>query len=309
MYHYVRDLQRSRYPNIKGRTIEDFRSQIEYLDKNGTFITAAELVDAVLNNTELPTDAVMLSFDDGYIDHYTNVFPLLHDKKIEGMFFPAAEPIEKGKVLDTNKIHFILAAQPDTTKVVEEINAWFKKNQKKYDLPSTEALWAEFALPSSYDTLEVSFIKFLLQRGLKPAARNSLTDLLFNKYVTNDESAFSAELYMSEDQIKIMSQCGQYFGSHGYTHEWFDILGSSGQKTEITQSLRFLNKLHIKTKQWIMCYPYGCRPFAALDDKLRSMLTENGCALALTDHGGEANLDEDEKFFIKRIDTVELPVS
>ena len=31
MYHYVRDLKHSRYPDIKGLQVEEFRGQIQYL--------------------------------------------------------------------------------------------------------------------------------------------------------------------------------------------------------------------------------------------------------------------------------------
>ena len=309
MYHYVRDLVKSRYPEIKGRGLDDFKSQINYLEKYGNFITVSELIDAVKNKNDLPDNAIMLSFDDGYTDHFTNVFPVLHEKNIQGMFFPAAEPIEKGKLLDINKIHFVLATEPNAKKIVEEINNWVHDNKEEYNLPSPKDLWKTHATPSEYDSIEVSFIKVLLQRGLEKAARKKLTDVLFIKYVSSDECAFSSELYMSEDQIKTMNECGQYFGSHGYTHEWFDILGPSGQMNEINESLRFLNKLNVNTTDWIMCYPFGCRPFSALDDNLRMMLKDNGCSLALTDHGGESNLDEDEKYFIKRIDTIDLPIS
>ncbi len=113
---------------------------------------------------------------------------------------------------------------------------------------------------------------------------------------------------MPPDQISMMHRCGQYFGSHGYTHEWFDLLGVDGQEMEITKSLSFLASLGIPLGNWIMCYPYGCYPYSAVDDNLRSVLTRHGCALALTDHGGAANLDQDDKYMLRRIDTNELPI-
>ena len=307
MYHYVRDLPRTRFPKIRGRTIDEFRFQIDYLQKTKNFISTGQLVDAVINGDDLPENSVMISFDDGYIDHYTNVMPLLHDRKIEGLFFPAAQPIIDGSVLDTNKIHFILASQPDISKIVEEIKSWVSKNKDQYDLPNPDQLWQQFAQPSGYDSLEICFIKLVLQRGLPKIARKILVDMLFRHYVTNDESAFSAELYLSSNQIRMMHQCGQYFGSHGFTHDWFDLLGEDGQELEITESLRFLKNVGITTNNWIMCYPYGCYPFNAVNDHLRSALERHGCALALTDHGGTANLDQDDKYMLFRIDTNELP--
>jgi peptidoglycan/xylan/chitin deacetylase (PgdA/CDA1 family) len=307
MYHYVRDMKRTRFSSIRGRTIDEFRFQVDYLRKTGTFISARQLIDAVLQGADLPENALMLSFDDGYLDHFTNVFPILHERCIEGMFFPAAQPIIEGRVMDTNKIHFILASEPDTGKIIENIKKWVTYHQDDLGLASTEYLWHQYGQPSEYDPAEVRFIKLVLQRGLPRAARNSLVDMLFRRYVTEDEVAFSAELYMSMDQLRMMSQCGQYVGSHGFTHEWFDVLGPDGQEVEIRESLRFLAGVGAITRDWIMCYPYGCYPFNAVDDNLRRVLGEHACALALTDHGGVADVRSSDRYMLTRIDTNELP--
>ena len=36
MYHYVRDLRRSRFPGIKGLSLDAFEGQLEYLDHHQT---------------------------------------------------------------------------------------------------------------------------------------------------------------------------------------------------------------------------------------------------------------------------------
>ena len=308
MYHYVRDLARTRYPSIKARTIDDFRLQIDYLCKTGTFISTEELIDAVLNGSDLPENAVMVSFDDGYSDHYLNVLPILFDRKIEGMFFPPVEPIVANKVLDVNKIHFILASEPNRQILIKQISSWMHEHSELYQLNSFDDMWKNFAMPSRYDDAETVFVKFTLQRGLPKLARNALVSKLFCRYVTHDESAFSSELYLTQDQIRMMAQCGQYVGSHGYTHEWLDLLDSDAQEFEIRESVNFLTSLGMPANNWIMCYPYGCYPYNAVNEQLRTILSGYGCGLALTDHGGKANIDIDDKFMLRRIDTNDLPL-
>jgi hypothetical protein len=34
MYHYVRDLERSRYPGIRGRRINEFKAQLDHIAAN-----------------------------------------------------------------------------------------------------------------------------------------------------------------------------------------------------------------------------------------------------------------------------------
>jgi hypothetical protein len=78
MYHYVRDLKNSRYPNIKGLTIEQFREQIEFISNNFNVIDMERFLEAKYTNLALPDNLILLTFDDGYIDHYTNVYPKKH---------------------------------------------------------------------------------------------------------------------------------------------------------------------------------------------------------------------------------------
>ena len=77
MYHYVRDLPRTRYPRIKGRTIEEFEGQLDYIQQHYTVTTTRAVVEASRGGRPLPPNACLLTFDDGFLDHYTTVFPRL----------------------------------------------------------------------------------------------------------------------------------------------------------------------------------------------------------------------------------------
>ena len=48
MYHYIRDLKHSRYPEIKGLDAALFRRQIEYLKTNFQIVTMEEVIAASL---------------------------------------------------------------------------------------------------------------------------------------------------------------------------------------------------------------------------------------------------------------------
>ena len=111
MYHYVRDLEHSRFPAIKGLSVERFCRQLDYIQAHYTPIAAEDLIGALSPaKKELPTNPILLTFDDGYSDHFANVFPLLDARGIQGCFFPPAQSVLEHKVLDVNKIQFILAA-------------------------------------------------------------------------------------------------------------------------------------------------------------------------------------------------------
>ena len=87
MYHYVRDLQLSRYPGIKGLELARFRTQLQFLGDHYQFVTMAEVVHSLRSDDALPSKAALLTFDDGYIEHYELCFPLLAEARIQGSFF------------------------------------------------------------------------------------------------------------------------------------------------------------------------------------------------------------------------------
>ena len=114
MYHYIRDVQSSLFPRINALSVSDFKNQLNYLEKNYTFVSIADLQASILDKkSSLPPNSVLLTFDDGYSDHFETVYPILCDRGIKGIFFPPARPIIENSVLDVNKIQFIIAVCKD----------------------------------------------------------------------------------------------------------------------------------------------------------------------------------------------------
>lgn len=64
MYHYVRDLENSRYLSISGLATHDFRGQVAHIQKHYEVISAEDLIQAVSEGVTLPPNAALLTFDD-----------------------------------------------------------------------------------------------------------------------------------------------------------------------------------------------------------------------------------------------------
>jgi len=302
-YHYVRDLERSRFPEIKGLTVDEFRGQLDYLERHYAFVRLEDLLSALSDpKAALPSNAVLLTFDDGYIDHFTNVFPILQDRGIQGLFFPPAQSVLEDKVLDVNKIHFILAAVRDKAVLVETIRAAVEENRRDFGIEGMAAFWERYARPSRFDGAEVAFVKRMLQAGLPEALRRRVTDELFRTHVCADEAAFARELYMTADQIRLMVRSGMYVGSHGYGHHWMDGLSPEEQRYDIARSLDFLALVGAPTRDWVMCYPHG-----RLNDSLVRTLVDHGCAVGLTTVADIARPGECDPLRLPRLDTNNLP--
>jgi peptidoglycan/xylan/chitin deacetylase (PgdA/CDA1 family) len=303
MYHYVRDLARSRYPAIKGLSVERFCRQLDYIQTHYTPIAAEDLLDALsFPNKNLPPNAILLTFDDGYSDHFTNVFPLLEARGIRGCFFPPAQAILEHKVLDVNKIHFVLATVTDIGALLDQVFSSLAEFRSEYALKTREAYFMAATGEHRYDTREVTVLKRLLQRELPEPVRAEIVHRLFARHVTSDEAAFACELYMSMDQIVCLRRHGMHIGSHGYAHAWLNRLSPLAQAVEINRSLDFLQKLGIGPDEWTMCYPYG-----GFNDPLLQALRARHCRLGFTVEARIADLDVDDRLILPRVDTNDLP--
>ena len=301
MYHYIRDLRASRYPEIKGLDLEFFRKQIEFFEANYTFIDYDQLLDACINGTTLPKNSVFLTFDDGYIDHYNNVFPILNEKGIQGFFSMPGKIIAEGKVLDVNKIHFILASQ--------QIDQLMQKVRKRldfyrggeYSIPPYEELYEKLAIANRFDTKEVIFVKRLLQVELEESLRNLIVDDLFCDCVSLPEAAFASELYMSFDQIKLMKREGMCFGIHGYEHYWMNRLEQRELVDDIAKALDVFEKV-LPSHGWGCCYPYG-----SIDERVRNTVADMGANIGFTTRVAFAKVSEDDCLALPRFDTNDFP--
>lgn len=303
MYHYVRDLEHSRYPRIKGLSLDRFRNQLVHIQSRYKPISAEELLEAVaFPHRSLPENAILLTFDDGYSDHYQNVLPLLMETGMKGCFFPMAKAILEQRVLDVNKIQFVLAAVENVWSLIDEVFEALDQFRDLYALKSREEYLMSVTEKHRYDPREVTIFKRLLQRDLPEAVRAELVDRLFKQHVTADEAEFAAELYMSLDQLQELHRAGMHVGSHGYSHAWLNHLTPEVQQIEIDQSLGFLRTAGIPVENWTMCYPYG-----GYNESLLNVLIDRECKLGFTVEARVADLEREGRLTLPRIDTNDLP--
>jgi peptidoglycan/xylan/chitin deacetylase (PgdA/CDA1 family) len=99
MYHYIGELPEDADVFRVNLTISSsqFRDHLQYLtDNNYTTISFYDLEQALRDGTSLPDKPVILTFDDGHLDHYTNAFPVLKQFGMTGTFFLVTGRIDAG---------------------------------------------------------------------------------------------------------------------------------------------------------------------------------------------------------------------
>lgn len=301
MYHYVRPIAESRFPQIRGLELDLFRQQLLFLKENYTLVSCDDLRSAVAGKKELPERAMLLTFDDGYIDHYTYVFPLLLKHGIRGFFSMPGKILAERKLLDVNKIHFILASA-DAASIIGDLRPRLEHYRGgEFDYPDFETLYAQYAAANRFDPAEVIFIKRILQTVLPERLRNILTDELFRKYIPMSESAFVEELYMTCDQISAMTSLGMEFGIHGYDHNWLGNLSAEAMRNDLNKAVDFFRDI-LPKNGWGMCFPYG-----SFNDDTVEYAKSKGAGFGFSTKVKVADIECDGALTLPRLDTNDFP--
>ncbi|WP_201490654.1 polysaccharide deacetylase family protein, partial [Escherichia coli] len=93
MYHHV-----STKPGLVTLSPETFRAQMKWLAEAGwKTVTTAE-VEAFYRGGNLPRRSVMLTFDDGWLDNWLQVFPVLQEFKLHAHIFLVTGLVSDGPV-------------------------------------------------------------------------------------------------------------------------------------------------------------------------------------------------------------------
>jgi len=301
MYHYTRDLSHSRYPNIKGLDLPLFREQIQFFKKNFSIVTMEEAIEAFKGNAPLPERALLLTFDDGYIDNYTCAFPILDEEKIQGSFFIPGKSFTTHQLLDVNKIHFILERASNVTELLENVCKLMNHYRgNEFCFPSNEELYQHYAKPNRFDGKEIRFIKQMLQTVLPDRVRVPILNDLFHKYVDISEEKLACELYMTYEQVRTLHRHGMYIGVHGYDHYWLGNLPKEQMQQDISKALDIMDEF-IDRKQWVMSYPYD-----SLNTDVTDYIKSRGACLGFTAQKGIANLSS-HPLKLPRLDCNDFP--
>ena len=302
MYHYVRNIEHSRYPKIRGLEISRFKAQLNYLEEHYTFISIAELIHAIEKGSSLPQKAILLTFNDNYLDHFTNVFPILDERGIQGCFYPEVAAIQGQEVLMNHKIHFILASAENEKEIVDQIYTNLDELRDQYHLKSNQFYFNKLATASSYDPREIIFIKRLLQTELDEEVSQIITDNLFRYFVDIPEKRLRKELYLDEKHIKCMVDNGMHFGILGYNHRRYNTLSREEQINEIHSAREFLLEIGVDERTITASYPWG-----AYNNDTLNILRRIDCKAAFTTEPKISDLDVHPHLELPRLDTNEFP--
>jgi peptidoglycan/xylan/chitin deacetylase (PgdA/CDA1 family) len=296
MYHYVRDTAATAFPDIRSLDPVLFARQLDWLQAHYSLIDLAALERAIAGESLLPASAALLTFDDGFVDHYETVFPELRRRGLTGVFFVSGSACGPDpRLLAVHKTHFLLAqlgAQPFAEAVLAECGAHAR-------VSTPGAIFGT----DRWEAADDQMIKHLLNYELPFEDAEQVLEALFTRHI-GTSAAFARGLYLDERMIEEMARGGMLFGYHTRTHRMLSRLSAADQRIELEAGVAWLRQLTGQAGV-PFCYPWG-GPQTYTPETVR-ILGECGYSLAFNTVRRRLSVDRDHRFELPRFDTRDLP--
>lgn len=116
IYHRVDNLELD--TQLLAVSVNNFELQLKYLKSNYNVISLKQLVKDIINNTIQP-NAIVITFDDGYVDNYVNAIPLLTKYNIPATIFITAGYVDKSVEFWWDQLERIFFISNDIFKTLE----------------------------------------------------------------------------------------------------------------------------------------------------------------------------------------------
>lgn len=272
-YHRVND---EHDPYFPATPIRVFEAQMAYVAKHCHVCELGEAVEG-FRKGDLPPNAIVVTFDDGYRDNYLHAFPVVQKLSIPMTIFLATDVIGTGQVLWHDRVF-----------------AAFRETQERavrgYH-PSMDGCPLS-SVPERIGTME-KVLKLL--RQLDESSRYHQISRLCQSLGVNEKVA-DHSLMLSWEDVRLMGQQRVGFGSHTASHPILSQLSEGEVASQLARSGAAFER-HLGQRPITFAYPNGTK--ADFNDVTKLVLRQHGFTCAVTTEFG-VNEPGQDLFELKR---------
>ncbi len=298
-YHYIRKYTASKYPGIHAVTPEKLKQQLEVIGRNFLVITPEELLCMYSKGKDIGDGRYcLITFDDQFVEQYTLAKPVLDSLNIKALFFVNGSCLENRRVNTVHKIHWLRSIIPPG-KFIEIVESALRK--ANVNVPVSFESFQPVEGQNTYDTLEVCYIKYLLNHMLPSEIVEKIIEEIYRKYNDN-EAGHSNTFYMNKDMITDLADKSM-IGSHGYEHNVKSQISESEIIEDLQRNQIMLKELTGKRTHFIS-YPYGGKNAVSL--KVGKCAADSGHSVGFTIERA-VNLSFSQPLLLARFDTNDAP--
>jgi len=279
LYHRVGDLPGDVYQlTVSPR---NFSEQLDYLKDKCVPMSVHELVTASQQGS-LPDKAVAITFDDGYVDNFTNAFPILENAKVPATIFITTGNVDSSAEFWWDRLEGVMLQDvelPDSLRL------------------EIEDTVQEWPMSGSTNVRQISYRQILrLLRSLNPEKRmEKLAEIERWAGLEPSLDRNRAEYRtMTSAEIREINECPYIeLGAHTITHPLLSNLSYPEQFKEISESKE---KLAVLLANPVRYFSY---PFGDYNSDTVSIVSKLGFNGAVTTQSGGVQTGSD-RFLLNR---------
>lgn len=250
---------------------KDFEKQVQFLKKHFAILDLTELAQL---KDRPRKDVVVLTFDDGYRDNYTHVYPVLKECKVPATIFLATDYIGTDRLFWYDQVSWALhnaSRSPDfgalldggtPADIVEELRSFFGS-------PDT-----------SEDTVASLVIKL---KALPEVTRTAVIEKVTELCGVKNRPTGEDRAMLNWGEVREMAKNGVSFGSHTKSHPKLSAIPVDQARAEIVGSKSMIEN-EIQKPVTTFAYPYG--KTEDYSDEIVNILSVEGFELACSTNGG-----------------------
>lgn len=237
-YHHVGNWRETEYDEeLFSADGEQFHSQVQVLKKRGGVVSLEEALSLLLTRRAFKGTAVLITFDDGYLDNYTLAFPILKNAGLPATFFLATSFIGSSNLPWWDEIAFLVR------------HCQFPAIQLDY--PNSRNL----SLGTGRRETAIRELVTLYKRCSDPSR---LLAQVRDRCEVRFDSIAAERLFLDWNEAREMAAAGMDIGAHTHTHRNVGRLSLDDQLDELRISRERL-EAGLARRVDVMAYPYGAR--------------------------------------------------
>ncbi len=283
-YHRILDVPvEHEFPfdiELVSASVTQFTHQMEYIKAHYQPITFATLLQHLDRGEKPPRRAAIVTFDDGFVDNYTNAFPVLKRLNMPATIFVSTGNVDSQKTFWYEKLSYALMTTRTNT----------------IASPTLGSLTIGDSPESRRELIKCVVLRLKL---VPDEVRLSSLDDLYAQLLPEHEWVDDARSGpMTWEQIKEMSAHNIEFGSHSVTHPVLSRVPLAKLDFEVEYSKQRLESELQKLVQ-VIAYPVG--GVEAFDDNVRAAVKKAGYRLGVSYVPGIERPDQWDIYALRRV--------
>ncbi|HUQ70068.1 MAG TPA: polysaccharide deacetylase family protein [Planctomycetaceae bacterium] len=276
-YHRIGDSAHSDLDRgLWSATVDDFDRQVREVTRQFDVIGLDDLEEVFQRRKGRH---VLITFDDGYLDNYTEAFPILKSHNAKATFFLTTGFLDVPRVPWWDEI------------------AWMVHHSPRAALPANRWTGAPVALQEPHSDRAIVELLRTYKRLLGDQTEDYVEDLSRLLGTGRCPRQIAHELWMTWPMIREMRQAGMDIGGHTVNHPILANLPPEQQDDEIRECRR---RIVAELREPISAFSYPVGGKTSFDEHTRTALERHDFRWGFTYLGGHVRFGKHDRFSLPR---------